>query len=55
MLPQHSDIEIAWYASIQQEPNGWKTVTTQFYIQEFSEYIAPLQDAVDLEIATEEE
>ncbi|EHL1965328.1 TPA: phage tail protein, partial [Escherichia coli] len=22
MLPQHSDIEIAWYASIQQEPNG---------------------------------
>ncbi|EJS6279422.1 tail fiber assembly protein, partial [Escherichia coli] len=24
MLPQHSDIEIAWYASIQQEPNGWK-------------------------------
>lgn len=46
---------IAWYASIQQEPNGWKTVTTQFYIQEFSEYIAPLQDAVDLEIATEEE
>ncbi|EIZ0484784.1 phage tail protein, partial [Escherichia coli] len=25
MLPQHSDIEIAWYASIQQEPNGWKT------------------------------
>ncbi|EHR2791018.1 TPA: phage tail protein, partial [Escherichia coli] len=26
MLPQHSDIEIAWYASIQQEPNGWKTV-----------------------------
>ena len=40
-LPQHSDIEIAWYASIQQEPNGWKTVTTQFYIQEFSEYIAP--------------
>ncbi|OWC06917.1 phage tail protein, partial [Escherichia coli] len=28
-----------------QEPNGWKTVTTQFYIQEFSEYIAPLQDA----------
>ncbi|EHP6324431.1 phage tail protein, partial [Escherichia coli] len=23
MLPQHSDIEIAWYASIQQEPNGW--------------------------------
>ncbi|EOY1547578.1 tail fiber assembly protein, partial [Escherichia coli] len=35
--------------------NGWKTVTTQFYIQEFSEYIAPLQDAVDLEIATEEE
>ncbi|EKT7505465.1 phage tail protein, partial [Shigella sonnei] len=27
MLPQHSDIEIAWYASIQQEPNGWKTVT----------------------------
>ncbi len=48
MLPQHSDIEIAWYASIQQEPNGWKTVTTQFYIQEFSEYIAPLQDAVDL-------
>ncbi|EKI13496.1 tail fiber assembly protein, partial [Escherichia coli] len=27
----------------------------QFYIQEFSEYIAPLQDAVDLEIATEEE
>lgn len=55
MLPQHSDIEIAWYASIQQEPNGWKTVTTRFYIQEFSEYIAPLQDAVDLEIATEEE
>ncbi|EES1498857.1 tail fiber assembly protein [Escherichia coli] len=55
MLPQHSDIEIAWYASIQQEPNGWKTVTTQFYIQEFCEYIAPLQDAVDLEIATEEE
>ncbi|HAL9962809.1 TPA: tail fiber assembly protein [Escherichia coli] len=55
MLPQHSNIEIAWYASIQQEPNGWKTVTTQFYIQEFSEYIAPLQDAVDLEIATEEE
>ncbi|EEW1676983.1 tail fiber assembly protein [Escherichia coli] len=55
MLPQHSDIEIAWYASIQQEHNGWKTVTTQFYIQEFSEYIAPLQDAVDLEIATEEE
>ena len=55
MLPQHSDIEIAWYASIQQEPNGWKTVTTQFYIQEFSEHIAPLQDAVDLEIATEEE
>ncbi|EES2939062.1 tail fiber assembly protein, partial [Escherichia coli] len=53
MLPQHSDIEIAWYASIQQEHNGWKTVTTQFYIQEFSEYIAPLQDAVDLEIATE--
>ena len=48
MLPQHSDIEIAWYASIQQEPNGWKTVTTQFYIQEFSEYIAPLQDAVDV-------
>ncbi|ENC0044836.1 tail fiber assembly protein, partial [Shigella sonnei] len=47
--------EIAWYASIQQEPNGWKTVTTQFYIQEFSEHIAPLQDAVDLEIATEEE
>ncbi len=47
MLPQHSDIEIAWYASIQQELNGWKTVTTQFYIQEFSEYIAPLQDAVD--------
>ncbi|ERA28477.1 hypothetical protein H000_04287 [Escherichia coli UMEA 3899-1] len=45
MLPQHSDIEIAWYASIQQEPNGWKTVTTQFHIQEFSEYIAPLQDA----------
>ncbi|EKI13510.1 phage tail fiber assembly protein [Escherichia coli EC96038] len=30
MLPQHSDIEIAWYAAIQQEPNGWKTVTTQF-------------------------
>ncbi|HGZ2335536.1 TPA: tail fiber assembly protein, partial [Shigella boydii] len=29
--------------------------TTQFYIQEFSEHIAPLQDAVDLEIATEEE
>lgn len=55
MLPQHSDIEIAWYASIQQEPNGWKTVTTQFYIQEFSEHIVPLQDAVDLEIATEEE
>ena len=55
MLPQHSDIEIARYASIQQEPNGWKTVTTQFYIREFSEYIAPLQDAVDLEIATEEE
>ena len=55
MLPQHSDIEIAWYASIQQEPNDWKTVTTQFHIQEFSEYIAPLQDAVDLEIATEEE
>ncbi|WP_250313207.1 tail fiber assembly protein, partial [Escherichia coli] len=54
-LQQHSEIEIAWYASIQQEPNGWKTVTTQFYIQEFSEYIAPLQDAVDLEIATEEE
>ncbi|HCS5018433.1 TPA: phage tail protein, partial [Escherichia coli] len=27
MLPQHSDIKIAWYASIQQEPNGWKTVT----------------------------
>ncbi|EFZ4818523.1 tail fiber assembly protein, partial [Shigella flexneri] len=51
MLPQHSDIEIAWYASIQQEPNGWKTVTTQFYIQGFSEHIAPLQDAVDLEIA----
>ncbi len=50
MLPQHSDIEIAWYASIQQEPNDWKTVTTQFHIQEFSEYIAPLQDAVDLEI-----
>ncbi|HHU3534624.1 TPA: tail fiber assembly protein, partial [Escherichia coli] len=23
MLPQHSDIEIAWYASIQQEPNDW--------------------------------
>lgn len=45
MLPQHSDIEIAWYASIQQEPNGWKTVTTQFYIQEFSEYIAPLVDS----------
>ena len=55
MLPQHSDIEIAWYAWIQQAPNGWKTVTPQFYIQEFSEYIAPLQDAVDLEIATEEE
>ena len=55
MLPQHSDIEIAWYASIQQEPNDWKTVTTQFHIQEFSEYIAPLQDAVDLEIATAEE
>ena len=55
MLPQHSDIEIAWYASIQQEPNDWKTVTTQFHIQEFSEYIAPLQDAVDLEIATEED
>lgn len=54
MLPQHSDIEIAWYASIQQEPNGWKTVTTQPH-PEFSEYIAPLQDAVDLEIATEEE
>lgn len=45
-------IRLIW---IQQEPNGWKTVTTQFYIQEFSEYIAPLQDAVDLEIATEEE
>ena len=55
MLPQHSDIEIAWYASIQQEPNDWKTVATLFYIQEFSEHIAPLQDAVDLEIATEEE
>ena len=27
----------------------------QFYIREFSEYIALLQDAVDLEIATEEE
>ncbi|EOC7089224.1 terminase gpA endonuclease subunit [Escherichia coli] len=49
------EMRVAWYASIQQEPNGWKTVTTQFYIQEFSEYIAPLQDAVDLEIATEEE
>ena len=34
MLPQHKDIEIAPHASIQQEPNGWKTVTTQFYIRE---------------------
>ncbi|CAM6643993.1 phage tail protein [Escherichia coli] len=55
MMPRHSDIEIVWYSSIQQEPNGWKTVTTQFFIQEFSEHIAPLQDAVDLDIATEEE
>ncbi|RVR94390.1 DNA polymerase V, partial [Citrobacter freundii] len=22
MMPRRSDIEIAWYASIQQEPNG---------------------------------
>ncbi|MDU5730443.1 MAG: DNA polymerase V, partial [Citrobacter freundii] len=26
MMPRRSDIEIAWYASIQQEPNGRKTV-----------------------------
>ncbi|MDM2851304.1 DNA polymerase V, partial [Citrobacter sp. Cpo065] len=25
MMPRRSDIEIAWYASIQQEPNGRKT------------------------------
>lgn len=55
MMPRHSDIEIAWYASIQQELNGWKNVTTQFFIQEFSEHIALLQDAVELEITTEEE
>lgn len=54
-MPRHSDIEIAWYASIQQELNGWKNVTTQFFIQEFSEHIALLQDAVELEITTEEE
>ncbi|MEG7485108.1 LexA family transcriptional regulator, partial [Citrobacter freundii] len=29
MMPRRSDIEIAWHASIQQEPNGRKTVTTQ--------------------------
>jgi hypothetical protein len=29
-------IEIAWYASIQQEPNGRKTVTTQRFVQELS-------------------
>ncbi|EHF7826011.1 LexA family transcriptional regulator, partial [Salmonella enterica] len=27
------NIEIAWYASIQQEPNGRKTVTTQRFVQ----------------------
>lgn len=55
MMPRHSEIEIAWYASIQQELNGWKNVATQFFIQEFSEHIALLQDAVELEITTEEE
>ena len=36
MMPRRSDIEIAWYASIQQEPNGRKTVTTQRFVQELS-------------------
>ena len=29
MMPRRSDIEIARHASIQREPNGRKTVTTQ--------------------------
>jgi DNA polymerase V len=36
MMPRRSDIEIAWYASIQQDPNGRKTVTTQRFVQELS-------------------
>ncbi|EPQ6910199.1 hypothetical protein ACUVZB_005078, partial [Citrobacter freundii] len=36
MMPRRSDIEIAWYASIQQEPNGRKTVTTQRFVQGLS-------------------
>ena len=36
MMPRRSDIEIAWYASIHQEPNGRKTVTTQRFVQELS-------------------
>lgn len=33
---QTINIEIAWYASIQQEPNGRKTVTTQRFVQQLS-------------------
>jgi hypothetical protein len=36
MMPRRSDIEIAWHASIQREPNGRKTVTTQRFVQELS-------------------
>lgn len=36
MMPRRSDIEIAWYSSIQQEPNGRKTVTTQRFVQGLS-------------------
>lgn len=35
-MPRPSDIEMAWHASIQQEPNGQKTVTTQRFVQELS-------------------
>ena len=36
MMPRRSDIEIAWRASIQREPNGRKTVTTQRFVEELS-------------------
>ena len=36
MMTRRSDIEIAWYSSIQQEPNGRKTVTTQRFVQGLS-------------------
>lgn len=36
MMPRRSDIETAWYVSIQQESNGRKTVTTQRFAQDLS-------------------